>query len=149
MDPVTLGMVLAAIAGGAGGALGSQLWAGLTALVRRPFRRDHFDCAVSAPPSGSEELGLLERAPANKLLAIALAEVLVERADVDQSFGEALVEWWQQAGQIRVDEGAVVNTVSGGTQHGPVVQGRDFSGLSISATPPAPPQGPRSPESGS
>jgi hypothetical protein len=146
VDPVTLGTGLAAIAGGVGGALGSQLWAGLTDLVRRPFRRDHFDCAIKAPPSGSEELGLLERAPANKLRAIALAEVLVARVDVDRSFGEALAEWWEKAGQIRMDVGAVVNTVSG-TQHGPVLQGRDFSGLSISTTSPAPPQDPRSPES--
>ena len=39
MDPLTIGAVLVAIAGGAGEALGSQLWTGLSALVRRPFRR--------------------------------------------------------------------------------------------------------------
>ena len=37
MDPVTIAAVLAAIAGGAGCALGAQVWAGACALVRRPF----------------------------------------------------------------------------------------------------------------
>ena len=41
MDPVTIGAVLAAIVGGAGGALGTQLWAGVGSLVRRPFRHGH------------------------------------------------------------------------------------------------------------
>ena len=39
MDPVTIGAVLLAIASGAGEGLGKQLWDGVVALVRRPFRR--------------------------------------------------------------------------------------------------------------
>lgn len=39
MEPVSVGL-LAALAGGAGGELGRQVWAALSALVRRPFRRD-------------------------------------------------------------------------------------------------------------
>jgi hypothetical protein len=38
--------------------------------------------------------------------------------------------------QIRVD-GGVTNTISGGSQYGPVLQGRDFTGLTFG--PPAPP----------
>jgi hypothetical protein len=34
--------------------------------------------------------------------------------------------------------GDVTNTISGGTQHGPVFQGRDFSGLTFGSPPPAP-----------
>ena len=45
----------------------------------------------------------------------------------------------EQASQVRV-QGDVTNTVSGGTQHGPVLQGRDFSDLTFGSStgPPAP-----------
>jgi len=49
MDPATIGAVLAAVAGGAGGALGSQVWAGVSALVRRPV-----DSMVVCPDRGCE-----------------------------------------------------------------------------------------------
>jgi hypothetical protein len=135
MDPVTIGAVLAAVAGGAGGALGAQVWAGACALVRRPFR--HYQAAV---PSGGAELAALEQAPADQRRAVVLAEVLIARAGVDAGFGEALAAWWQQASQVRIG-GDVSNTISGGTQYGPVLQGRDFTGLTFStpAAPPAPP----------
>ena len=127
----SIGAVLAAVAGGAGGALGSQVWAGLSALVRRPFRhvRAIGDGAVPLS-SGSAELAALQDSPADERRAAALAEVLVARADIDSEFRDALHAWWEQAGQIRI-EGDVTNTVSGGTQHGPVLQGRDFSGLTF------------------
>ena len=58
MDPVTIGAVLAAIAGGAGGALGTQLWSGVSALVRRPFHRAHTaGDSTAALPSGSGGAG--------------------------------------------------------------------------------------------
>jgi hypothetical protein len=137
MDPVTIGAVLAAIAGGAGGALGSQLWAGLSALVRRPFRRAHATGeATAAVPSGSAELVALEQAPADEQRALALAEVLVARAEADSEFRNALQVWWEEASQIQIS-GIVANTISGGTFHGPVLQGRDFTGLTFGS--PAPP----------
>jgi hypothetical protein len=137
MDPVTLGAVLAAIAGGAGGALGSQLWAGVSGLVRRPFRRGHAtEEATAALPNGSAEMVALEQAPADGQRAEALAEVLVARADADSEFRDALAAWWEQASRIHMG-GDVANTVSGGTFHGPVLQGRDFTGLTFG--PPAPP----------
>lgn len=43
----SIGAVLAAIAGGAGGALGGQVWVGVSALVRR--------CSAPAPARGLEE----------------------------------------------------------------------------------------------
>ena len=142
MDPVTIGAVLAAIAGGAGGALGTQLWAGVSALVRRPFHRAHpaADSTV-ALPSGSAELVALEQVPGDERRALALAEVLVARAGADRGFREALAGWWEQASQIDIG-GDVANTVSGGTFHGPVLQGRDFSGLTFNTAPPAPPPAP-------
>ena len=144
MDPVTIGAVLAAIAGGAGGALGGQLWAGLSALVRRPFRRAHAPTgSTAALPGGEAELAALEQAPADERRAVALAEVLVARADADGEFRQALAAWWEQASQLQIS-GDVANTISGGTFSGPVLQGRDFSGLTFGspATPPPAQAGP-------
>ena len=141
MDPVTIGAVLAAVAGGAGGALGSQVWAGVSALVRIPFRRAHATGAAAVLSSGSAELAALEQAPADDRRAVALAEALVARAGADGEFLEALQTWWEQASQVQAGRN-VVNTVSGGTQYGPVLQGRDFSGLTFgfpTVRPPAPP----------
>jgi hypothetical protein len=147
MDPVTIGAVLAAIAGGAGGALGGQLWAGVSALVRRPFRRGHASGeAMATMPSGSTELVALEQAPGDEQRAIALAEVLVARADADSEFRDGLRVWWEQASQLHIG-GDVTNTVSGGTFSGPVLQGRDFSGLTF-GSPAASPPDPTAPDTG-
>ena len=142
MDPATIGAVLAAIAGGAGGALGSELWAGVSALVHRPFRHAGHSAAV-AVPSGAAELAALGQAPDDRR-AVALAEVLVARAGADAGFREALEAWCEQASQIQTGDGDVTNTISGGVQHGPVLQGRDFTGLTF-GPPTMPPPGPRLP----
>jgi hypothetical protein len=147
MDPVTIGVVLLAIAGGAGGELGKQVWAGVSALVRRPFRHGQAmrtTAATVAPlPSGEAELTALERAPADEGRSRALAEVLVARAGGDADFRRALEGWWEQASLVRTGEGDVTNTINGGTQYGPVLQGRDFTGLTFGAPsaepPPVPP----------
>jgi hypothetical protein len=131
MDPVSVGALLAAIAGGAGGALGSQVWEGLSALVRRPFRPRHGTGNGTAPlTDGSTELAALQHAPADEQRAVALAEVLIARADADSGFRDALQAWWDQASRVSIS-GDAINTVSGGTQRGPVLQGRDFSGLTF------------------
>jgi hypothetical protein len=135
MDPVTIGAVLAAVASGAGGALGGQVWAGVSALIRRPFRH-----GKAAPLSGAAELAALQQAPADQQRAVALAEVLIARAGADAGFQDALATWWQHASQVRVG-GDVTNTISGGTQHGPVLQGRDFTGLTF-GSPAAPARDP-------
>ena len=78
-------------------------------------------------------------APANLAKDIALAEALLARSDADDEFRQALESWWQQAQPIRASIGKVVNTISGGTQQGPVLQGRDFSNITFSAAPATPP----------
>ena len=140
MDPVTIGAVLAAVAGGAGGALGGQVWEAACALVRRPFRRSRARAdSAAVVPSGAAELEALQQAPADERRAVALAEVLVARASADEGFAAALTAWWEQASHIEAS-GDVTNTVSGGTQYGPVLQGRDFTGLTFGApAPPSPP----------
>lgn len=141
MDPVTIGAVLLAIVSGAAGEAGSRLWAGLSALVRRPFRHGQYsrDTVVQAR-SGEAELAALEQAPNDQGRAVALAEMLVARADVDSGFRQALEDWWTQASQVSSREGSVTNVISGGTQHGPVIQGRDFTGLTFGSAPPLPPR---------
>src|SRR5258707_7762624 len=63
MDPVTVGAVLAAIAGGAGGAIGSPVWGLGGGLVRPPLRHSPPARETSAVPSRSGEPAPLERAP--------------------------------------------------------------------------------------
>jgi hypothetical protein len=131
MDPVTVGAVLAAVADGAGGALGSQVWAGVSALVRRPFRHESAaGKGVASPSSGEPELAALAQVPADEKRAAALAEVLITRANSDIVFREALEAWWILASQVSVRE-ETANTISGGTFHGPVLQGRDFTNLTF------------------
>jgi hypothetical protein len=147
MDPVTIGAVLAAVIAGAGGQLGAQLWDGVVSLVRRPFHREGAasnDAAAEAVPAGGAELAALQQAPGDQQKAVALAEVLLARSGADDEFRRALETWWAQAEQIRasLNIGNVTNTISGGTQYGPVLQGRDFSNITIGtppATPPVPP----------
>jgi hypothetical protein len=133
MDPVTVGAVIAAVAGGAGGAVGRQVWDGLCTLVRRPFHRDPGapqETGRAVLSGGSPELAAVVQAPGDQRRANALAAVLVERADADTTFAEALQSWWEQAQQVDIS-GNVTNTVSGGNQYGPVLQGRDFTGLTF------------------
>ena len=148
MDPVTMGAVLLAIISGASGELGAKLWAGVGELVRRPFRRQASAGSASpALPSGEAELAALARAPADERYAVALANVLIARASADTDFRRALEDWWEKASPIHAGTGNVTNTISGGTQHGPVLQGRDFGTVTF-GTPPAAPSGPPSPDQG-
>jgi hypothetical protein len=137
MDPVTVGAALATIAGGAAGALGSRLWAEASALVRRPFHRAA-EAHGQAVAGGAAELAALQQVPGDQARAMALAELLVAHA-ADSTFGEALAGWWEQGRQIQA-AGNVASTITGGTQYGPVLQGR-FTGLAF-ATAPVPPVSP-------
>lgn len=147
MDPVTIGAVLSAIIGGAGGQLGTQLWGGLVSLVRRPFHRKEAArgdaVAAEVVPAGKAELAALQQAPGDQRRAVALAEALLARSGSNDEFRHALESWWAQAEPIRasLSIGNVTNTISGGTQYGPVLQGRDFSNITfgVSAAPPVPP----------
>ena len=143
MDAVTIGAVLLAILNGAGEELGGRLWEGVIALVRRPFRGKVATSGGGAGtvvvPAGTAELAALQQAPGDQQKAMALAEVLLARAGADSKFRQALEGWWIQAEPIRVGIGNVTNTISGGTQQGPVLQGRDFSNITFGASQPAPP----------
>lgn len=147
MDPVTVGAVLLAVATGVSEALGGQLWAGVVSLVRRPLRGGKEQAGgVAAAQSGDVELIALQGSPGDQGKAVALAEVLLARAAADPGFGQALREWWEQAEPVREKTGDVTNTISGGTFSGPVLQGRDFTGLTFGATPP--PARPGDPDAG-
>jgi hypothetical protein len=130
MDPITAA-ALAALAGGVGGEAGRHAWQGLTALVRRPFRRGGSEDAAEDPAvsSGELELASLADAPDDPARAQALATALGVRAALDSEFKVLLQEWWQNAQAEPVSE--VHNSITGGTQHGPVLQGRDFSGITF------------------
>ncbi|MCP9958566.1 hypothetical protein [Streptomyces sudanensis] len=133
MDPITAA-ALAALAGGLGGEAGRQAWQGLTALVRRPFGRAATqETQVSGTPqvsTGELEVAALEEDPADLMRAQALATALGVRAALDGEFRVLLDEWWQQA-QVSSSSGDVHNSISGGTQNGPVLQGRDFASLTF------------------
>ena len=143
MDPVTIGAVLLAIVSGASEGLGKQMWEGVFSLVSRPFRgkaaASGGATAAEVVPSGEVELAALRQAPGDRQKAVALAETLLARSGADDEFRAALESWWQQAEPIRASIENVTNTISGGTQHGPVLQGRDFSNITFGAPPPTPP----------
>lgn len=132
-----LGAVVLAVVTGASEALGGQLLERLSSLVKRPSRRRAAAGGQVPVSSGEAELAVLRQDPGDQRTAVALAEVLLARAGDDSEFGQALRQWWAQAEPIRASLGDVTNTVSGGTQYGPVLQGRDFTNLTFGA--PAPP----------
>ncbi|MEV5901451.1 hypothetical protein [Streptomyces sp. NPDC052127] len=144
MEPISVAL-LAALAGGAGGEAGRQAWETLSELVRRPFRRDGSGDGNSDgggggntgdPATGSAEPELVRLAaqPDDAALARALSTALAVRAAGDAEFRAGLVRWHRLAGSSH--HGDVHNEISGGTFNSPVLQGRDFSGLSF--TTPAP-----------
>ncbi|TWV31666.1 hypothetical protein FRZ03_34905 [Streptomyces misionensis] len=142
MDPVSVGL-LTALAGGPGGELGRQAWAGLGELVRRPFRRTGGPAAAPDPvaaASGEAELARLAEDPRDPAAARALGAALAARADADAEFGELLRRWSESAQRISLRSEHVHNSISGGTFSAPVFQGRDFSGMTFGA--PAPKQDP-------
>lgn len=141
MNPVSV-RLLAALASGAGGETGRQAWAGLSALVRRPFRGGHDTEDAAAMGSGEVELAQLERAPTDRAPARALSTALAVRAALDANFSADLEQWHQQARLALTGNGTVHSTISGGTFSGPTLQGRDFSGISFIAAPPAGPEMP-------
>lgn len=135
MDPITAA-TLAALAGGLSGEAGRHAWQGLSALVRRPFRRGGSAEGPADEPgvsTGELELASLENDPADPERAQALATALGVRAALDGEFRRLLEEWREQAPSISTSE--VHNHISGGTQSGPVLQGRDFSSITFNVPP--------------
>jgi hypothetical protein len=139
LDPVTIGAVLLAVVSGAGGQAGTQLWEGVVSLVRRPFHREGAasddTAAAEVTHVGETKLAALQQRPSDQHNAVALAEALLARAGTDEEFRRALEGWWQRAEPIRasLNAGNVTNTISGGAQYGPVLQGRDFSNITFGA----------------
>jgi hypothetical protein len=60
--------------------------------------------------------------------------------------GEADDTMREQAGPVRQKAGDAENTISGGTFIGPVLQGRDFIGLTFGASPVSPASQPEDPD---
>ncbi|WP_431781519.1 hypothetical protein [Streptomyces chumphonensis] len=138
MDPISIGL-LAALAGGAGGELGRQAWAGLSALVRQPFRRGQDAADAPEVSTGESELTALSQSPDDRARAQDLSTALAARSSLDPDFDAELRRWHEGARPILDDDGGVHNRISGGNQYGPVLQGRNFSGLTFSTQPPPPP----------
>lgn len=134
VDPVSAAVLLA-VAGGAAGEMGRQAWASLSGIVRRPVQVPAAEVnAGRAPSSGEAELVALQRDPADTSQAHALSVALHRRAEHDAVFRAGLEQWTQQAKLLRTGDGDVSNTISGGAQSGPVVQGRDFSGITFNSS---------------
>jgi hypothetical protein len=76
----------------------------------------------------------LTESPGDAARAQALSTALAVRAALDAEFHAALQRWRELAEPL--DTGNVHNEISGGTFSGPVIQGRDFSGININTSPP-------------
>ncbi|QMV24567.1 hypothetical protein GQS52_25480 [Streptomyces sp. SCUT-3] len=138
MEPISTAL-LAALAGGAGGELGRQAWAWLGALARTPFRRSAGDSPDAPEPgSGEAELAGLEETPDDPARAHALSTALAVRAALDAQFRAELQRWHEQAKQAPTGGGDVRNTIGNGTFSAPVLQGRDFTGISFTSPHPPP-----------
>lgn len=132
MDSAALGTILLAIVTGAGGGLGGKLWEGVCDLVRRPFHGGRRPGDTREPASsGAAELAALEHTLGDEARAVALAAALIARAGADARFLRDLEGWWARANRELVGVGGVTNTIGGGNQQGPVLQGRDFSNLTF------------------
>jgi len=122
--------MLSAVISGAAGQAGENLWDRLVALVRRPFH------GRQGSGSGNAELVALEQAKDDHALVLELSRVLTARADSDDSFADGLDAWLSRARKAIIEMGAVSNTISGGHQTGPVIQGRDFHGVNFNSVQP-------------
>jgi hypothetical protein len=137
MDPISVAL-LAALAGGVAGEVGRQSWTALSALVRRPFRGGDGAAGLPAVSSGEAELAALGQAPADEARAQTLSTALAVRAAVDPDFRAALQQWHAQAKRTGSGGGDVNSTILGGTYSGPVIAGRDFTGITFTTHPQPP-----------
>ncbi|MEU5509057.1 hypothetical protein ACFTZ8_10195 [Streptomyces fungicidicus] len=117
MDPIPEELLMA-LAGGAAGSAGQQIWQSLRGLVRR-------EPAVGGRPpesSAEGELALLEQHPDEAERARELAAALHRRAELDPAFADALTRWQAEGERAHRATGAAATfEVSGGTQHSVVM----------------------------
>jgi hypothetical protein len=129
MEPMTvtaLAAALTALVNGAAGEAGKTSWTALVGLIKTRLGRD------SRP---AVEAAALERAPADEEVATRLAAALHEAATTDRDTAEWLMPWYAET----IQEGAVVNAISGQAQiHGHVVQARTITGGITFGGPPPP-----------
>jgi hypothetical protein len=124
MDPIFDAVALA-VSGGVAGAVSEQLWLGLWALVRRPSRHQVSHGGQDVTAVVRTAATALEAAPHDAGRARALVEALRERATHDADFAAELERWARSATE---EPPGGQNVINGGAFHGPVIQGRDFSG---------------------
>lgn len=129
MDPVSVELLLAVV-GGVGGAVGTEAWQGLVALVKRPFAHSAENEAMAA--SGLGALAALQQESGNRVAAAELASVLQARAEADADFGDALQAWLDRVrGAFPAGAGDTHNEIRSGTQYRHVLMGRDFSSITL------------------
>ncbi|MFH9262657.1 MULTISPECIES: hypothetical protein [unclassified Streptomyces] len=123
MEPISEGLLMA-LAGGAAGSAGQQVWHALRDLVARR----EATTGVEPPRSSIEgELTLLEQRPHDTERARSLAGALSERAERDPAFAAALAGLREQGERAHGTPGAARFEISGGTQHS-VVQAQNVHG---------------------
>lgn len=122
MDALSMTLVVSAITTlvtGAAGEAGKQAWTGLTEIVRKAFGGDSEEKAA---------LDLLLATPENEQAVREVSGTIVDRARKDPVFASDLEAW---LGEVREETrlDGPTNVIAGeATVHGPVFQGRDFSG---------------------
>ncbi|MEU3984854.1 hypothetical protein AB0F77_33130 [Streptomyces sp. NPDC026672] len=124
MDEIS-GLVMT-VAAGAAGEVGRHLWETLVALVRRTP-----DEPAAVRATAEPELTALGEAPHDPDRASALSDALLLRAQQDPAFRTALTDWCRHARSFRSDDNSTHNTVGGGSQSAPILQGRDFSNITF------------------
>ncbi|EXG81267.1 hypothetical protein [Cryptosporangium arvum] len=120
MEPAEIGAILGAVLSGAGGEAGKQAWVSLTQLLRR--RRIAVELQE---PVGFPELDARRRQEIVSELGFSVAEM----ADRDTEFRDEIEAWvadWRSLSRTATSEST--NIVSGGVQHGTVVQAHRIDG---------------------
>jgi hypothetical protein len=135
MDPITaviLSATLVPLASGAAGEAGKQAWATMASYVKTRFGRgSRAEIAVIA----------LDHDPDLISHGEVLAEILESSAADDEQAAAWIRNWLRQAAPLagqRFDQGSgATNVVTGNAQVQTLVQGQNFSNLTIGYPPPS------------
>jgi hypothetical protein len=107
-------------------------WGGALAVSAVGFGLTWWVCQELIGADEGISLGI-----AGAVLAVLLA-VAAWWAPRGADSGRAESAGREQVSPVREETGNVTNEIGGGTFSGPVLQGRDFTGLTFGAAPPAP-----------